>query len=118
MTPTSQQVGRPRVSSRNETLADPTCTAAGCTNQLPDPGPGRPAHFCSQVCRQRGWRARQRQRGTVVAEVDMGSTSSKGRTHGQIWKVQLRRGDEVLIVSIGLHRAAADALVERINAFL
>ncbi len=48
----------------------------------------------------------------------MGSTSSKGRTHGQIWKVQLRRGDEVLIVSIGLHRAAADALVERINAFL
>ncbi len=54
----------------------------------------------------------------MAAEVDMGSTSSKGRTHGQIWKVQLRRGDEVLIVAIGLHRLAADTLAERINAFL
>jgi len=32
--------------------------------------------------------------------------------------VQLRRGDEVLIVAIGLHRPTADALADRINAFL
>ena len=32
--------------------------------------------------------------------------------------VQLRRGSEVLIVAIGLHRATADTLAERINEFL
>lgn len=48
----------------------------------------------------------------------MGSTSSKGRSQGKVWMVQLRRGDEALIVAIGLHRLAADALADRINAFL
>ena len=48
----------------------------------------------------------------------MGSTSSKGRTHGQVWMVQLRRRNDVLIVAIGLPRAAADTLAERINEFL
>ena len=48
----------------------------------------------------------------------MGSTSSKGRPPGQIWKVQLRRGQDVLIVALGLPKAAADTLAERINAFL
>ena len=105
-------------SSRYETPAERTCAAPGCTNRLPPPGPGRRADCCSDTCRQRLWRARRRQRGSVVAEVDMGSTSSKGRPANQIWKVQLRRGNNVLIVAIGLPKSAADTLAERINAFL
>jgi hypothetical protein len=132
MTPTGQQMRQrrvslrdatlnaagPRISSRHENTAGPTCAAPGCTNLLPEPGLGRPAQFCSQACRQRAWRTHQRQRGTLVAEVDMGSTSSKGRTQGRIWLVRLRRNNEKVIVAIGLHRAAADALADHINELL
>lgn len=106
------------VSSRHETPAGPTCAAPGCANLLPEPGPGRPAHFCSEACRQRAWRTRQRQRGTLVAEVDMGSTSSKGRTQGRIWLVRLRRGNDRVIVAVGLSRNRAEALAERITTVL
>ncbi len=118
MTPTCQPVGKSQVSSRNETSPESTCNAPGCINPLREPGPGRPASFCSQACRQRAWRAHRHRRGTLLAEVDMGSTSSKGRTQGQIWMVRLRRDNEKLIVAIGLPRAAADTLAEDINALL
>jgi len=114
MTPRSAGI----VSSRHETRAGPMCTADGCTNPLPPSGPGRPARFCSQACRARAWRSRQRQRGAPVAEVDVGSTSSKGRTGGQIWMVRLRRGHKYVIVAIGLSRRPAEALAEEINELL
>ena len=48
-------------------------------------------------------------------EVDHGSTSSKGRPAGKAWLVRLRRGDEVVIVAIGLTNAGAERLAERIR---
>jgi hypothetical protein len=106
------------VSSRDETTAAPGCAAPGCTNPLPGPGLGRPARFCSQACRARAYRVRHRQGGTLVAEVDLGSTSSKGRTQGRVWLVRLRRGDDRVIVAVGLSRNRAEALVERITTVL
>jgi hypothetical protein len=50
--------------------------------------------------------------------VDLGSTSSKGRTQGQVWLVRLRRGNESVIIAIGLSRMRADALAERITKLL
>ena len=102
------------VSSRDEIPASPGCAAPGCANPLPAHGPGRPAPFCSQACRARAYR----QRGTIVAEVDLGSTSSKGRTEGRVWLVRLRRGNESVIIAIGLSRMRADALAERITKLL
>jgi len=104
------------VSSRDEIPASPGCAAPGCANPLPAHGPGRPASFCSQACRARAYR--QRQRETIVAEVDLGSTSSKGRTEGRVWLVRLRRGNESVIIAIGLSRMRADALAERITKLL
>ncbi len=104
------------VSSRDDIPASPGCAAPGCANPLPVHGPGRPASFCSQACRARAYR--QRQRETIVAEVDLGSTSSKGRTQGQVWLVRLRRGNESVIIAIGLSRMRADALAERITKLL
>jgi hypothetical protein len=116
---TQQKAATGMVSSRDETSAPPPrCTAPGCTNPLPAPGPGRPACFCSQACRARAWRSRQCQRGALVAEVDMGSTSSKGRRGGQIWMVRLRRDNKSVIVAIGLSRTCAEALAEEINALI
>ena len=106
------------VSSPHETPAGLTCAAESCANPLPGPGPGRPARFCSEACRARAYRQRRRQRGTVVAEVDLGSTSSKGRTQGRVWLVPLRRGNESVIIAIGLSRMRADALAERITSLL
>jgi hypothetical protein len=106
------------VSSRDETPASPGCAAPGCANPLPAHGPGRPARFCSQACRARAYRVRRHQGGTLVAEVDLGSTSSKGRTQGQVWLVRLRRGNESVIIAIGLSRMRADALAERITKLL
>jgi hypothetical protein len=107
-----------RVSSRHETPAGPGCAAPGCANPLPAQGSGRPACFCSQACRARAYRQRQRLRGTIVAEVDLGSTSSKGRTLGRVWLVRLRRGSETVIVAVGLSRNRAEALAERITTLL
>ncbi len=106
------------VSPRHETPAALICAAESCANPLPGPGPGRPARFCSEACRARAYRLRQRQRGTIVAEVGLGSTSSKGRTQGRVWLVRLRRDNESVIIAIGLSRMRADALAERITELL
>jgi hypothetical protein len=63
----------------------------------------------------RAYRRRQSQRGAIGVEVDHGSTSSKGRPAGKAWFVRLRRGDEVVIVAIGLTNAGAERLAERIR---
>jgi hypothetical protein len=106
------------VSSRHESPAGLMCAADGCANPLPAQRPGRPACFCSQACRARAYRHRKRQRGTIVAEVDLGSTSSKGRTQGRVWLVRLRRDSKSVIIAIGLSRTRADALAARIATLL
>ncbi|MBA3304730.1 MAG: hypothetical protein H0U25_02225 [Thermoleophilaceae bacterium] len=54
----------------------------------------------------------------VLAEVDFGSASSHGRLAEQSWMVRLRRGEDWVIVAIGLRRHAADRLVEQITDLL
>jgi hypothetical protein len=63
----------------------------------------------------RAYRRRRGQRGAISVEVDHASTSSKGRPAGKTWLVRLRRGDEVVIVPIGLTNATAERLAERIR---
>jgi hypothetical protein len=63
----------------------------------------------------RAYRRRQGQRGAIGVEVDHGSTSSKGRPAGKTWLVRLRRGDDEVIVAIGLTNAGAERLAERIR---
>ena len=91
------------------------CAGPGCLNPLPAPGRGRPARYCSPACRVRAYRRRRGQRGAISVEVDHGLTSSKGRPAGKTWLVRLRRGDEVVIVAIGLTNATAERLAERIR---
>lgn len=106
------------VSLRDETPA-PTCAGPGCDEPVPQPPTGRPGRFCSSACRGRAHRQGQRARDVpVVAEVDFGSASSRGRLAEQAWMVRLRRGDHWVIVAIGLRRHAADRLAEQITDFL
>lgn len=54
----------------------------------------------------------------LVVEADVGSTSSKGRAPGQAWLVRIRRGDQAVIVAIGLSRSCAERLAEKIAALM
>lgn len=48
----------------------------------------------------------------------MGSASSRGRRPDHAWLVQLRRGDQTVIIAIGHTQANADRLAEQINNLL
>lgn len=103
------------VSLRHETGRASTCAAPGCANPLPERSTGRPARFCSPACRSRAYRSRQGHKEAVFADVQLGSTSSKGRTQGRVWMVCLRRGSDSLIVAVGLPRGAAERLAQRMT---
>lgn len=106
------------VSSRNETLGTRTCAAEGCSNPVPVNATGRPADHCSTACRSRAHRRRHRQSEPAYAMVQLGSTSAKGRTQGQVWTVWLHRGNDALIVAIGLSRTYADDLAEAMTKMI
>ena len=103
------------VSSRNET--QPHCAGPGCENPVVRAATGRPARFCSDACRSRSHR-RRHSSAPAVAEVDMGSASSRGRHPDRAWLVRLRRDERVLVIAIGLRRTAADRLADQINDLL
>ena len=63
----------------------------------------------------RAYRQRQSQRRAISVEVDHGSTTSKGRPAARAWLVRIRRGDDEVIVAIGLTNAGAERLAERIR---
>ena len=102
------------LSLRNET---PLCASPDCDHPCPTTGTGRPARYCSNACRTRAHRHRHAPV-PAVAEVARGSASSRGRLEERSWLVQLRRGDQCVIVTIGLRRYAADRLAEQLNALL
>jgi len=64
------------------------------------------------------YRQRERERGPVSVEVDVGSASSRGRRPDRSWMVRLRRGQDSVIVAVGLSRAAADRLAEQLAGLL
>jgi hypothetical protein len=83
-------------------------------NPLVPAGTGRPARFCSSACRVRAHRAKLAAREPVTVEVDFGSASSRGRSPDRAFMVRMRRGEQSVIVAIGLRRPAADRLAEQI----
>lgn len=106
------------VSLRHETPVA-SCAGPGCGEPLSRPATGRPARYCCDACRSRAHRLRQRGSDVpVVAEVDFGSATSRGRLAEQAWMVRLRRGERDVIVAIGLRRHAADRLAEQITDLL
>src|SRR5205085_12170992 len=95
--------------------AEPT----GGRPRKPQPAAGRGAgagfRDCPTACRVRAYRQRQSQRGAIRVELDHGSTSAQGRPPGKAWLVRLRRGEDEVIVAIGLTNVGAERLAERIR---
>lgn len=50
----------------------------------------------------------------VTVEVDIGSASTRGRPPDRSWLVRLRRGQQSVIVTIGLSKVAAEHLAAHI----
>jgi hypothetical protein len=50
----------------------------------------------------------------LTVEIDTGSASSRGRPPDHHWMIRLRRGDQSVIVTIGLSRIAAEHLADHI----
>ena len=50
----------------------------------------------------------------LTVEIDTGSASSRGRPPDHAWMIRLRRGDQSVIVTIGLSRIAAEHLADHI----
>jgi hypothetical protein len=102
---------------RNETPA--SCAAPDCTNPITHHPTGRPARYCSSTCRVR--HHRQQHATTpdpITIEVDTGSASSRGRTPDRAWLVRIRRGDNSVIIAIGLRHHAANRLAEQLTNLL
>ncbi len=101
----------------DDSLRDETpCARPGCREKVARKASGRPALYCSSACRTAAHRLKDR--GPVTVEVDFGSASSRGRPPDRSWMVRLRRGQDSVIVAVGLHRHAADRLAEHISELL
>jgi len=57
-------------------------------------------------------------RGPIIVEVDNGSASSWDRPASMAFLVRVRRDEDSLIVAIGLSRANAESLAERLGQLL
>jgi hypothetical protein len=60
----------------------------------------------------------ERDRAPVVVEVDHGSASSWDRPASMAFLVRVHRGEDSLIVAIGLSRDYAESLAERLGNLL
>ncbi len=93
-----------------------TCAAADCDEPVArNEGRGRPRIYCSPGCRPGGVR---RGVGGLVVEVDHEPTSDYGRPTGRIWRVQLRRAENTVVVASELGRPSADHLAGQIAGLL
>ena len=54
------------------------------------------------------------ERSGVVVEVDRGSASSRGRYQDRAFMIRLRRGEQSVIVTVGLSQLAAGSLADHI----
>ena len=50
----------------------------------------------------------------MVVEVDRGSASSRGRYQDRAFMIRLRRGEQSVIVTVGLSQLAAGSLADHI----
>ncbi len=65
-----------------------------------------------------GASADRRERDPVFVEVDIGSASSWDRPPSRSFLVRVRRGNDYVIIAIGLSRPYADSLAERLAQLL
>jgi hypothetical protein len=103
---------------RNETRTA-RCAGPGCANLIAPNTRGRPTTHCSPACRVRHHRQRQRVAAApVTVEVDMGSSTSRGRPAQHAWLVRIRRDQRAVIVNTSLTRPAADHLADQLAHLL
>lgn len=89
------------------------CAAPGCANLVPRRrGPGRPAIYCSTVCRPK------HRRPGIVVEVDHPDVSPDGRPVERVWSVRLRRGQDVVVIADDLGWPSANALAGDLDDLL
>ena len=50
----------------------------------------------------------------LIVEIDIGSASTRGRKPDHHWTIRIRRGDQSVIVNVGLTRTAAEHLADHI----
>lgn len=92
------------------TPAPVACAAPGCANLVPRRrGPGRPAVYCSIICRPK------HRRPGIIVEVDHPETSPDGRPVSRVWSVRLRRGQQVVVIADDLGWPSANALADALE---
>ncbi len=87
-----------------------TCAATGCDRPVERPPGrrGRPPIYCSPACRKA--RRAPATRSRLVLELDHEPTDPGARPTGRVWRVQLRRDEQVVVLGAGLGWATARAL--------
>lgn len=93
-----------------------TCAADGCTNMVPErSGRGRPFIYCTPACRPTGAKHHR-----MPLEVGVGHqpTPADERPTGRVWSVELRRGNDTVIVAAELGRPSAENLATQISSLL
>jgi hypothetical protein len=101
-----------RFSSRNENH----CARPGCPNPVPRNLRGRPRLYCTPACRMAAHRhVHPDRKAPLTVEIDHGSTSSRGRPAGHVWLVRLRRGQQQVVIAVGLGRHSAEHLATQIR---
>lgn len=89
------------------------CAALGCSNLVPRrAGAGRPAVYCSPVCRP------NHRRPGILVEVDHPETSPDGRPVERVWAVRLRRGRDFVVIADDLGWPSANALAGALDDLL
>jgi hypothetical protein len=92
------------------------CASPHCENPVPTrSGPGRPFLYCSPACRPRP-AAKRRARVEVFLEHE--PTVNGERPVGRVWSVELRCGDDHVVLVSELGRPSAENLVAGISELL
>ena len=92
------------------------CASPRCENPVPTRnGRGRPSLYCSVACRPRLVAQR---RTHVEVYLEHEPTVNGERPVGRVWSVQLRRGDDHVVLVSELGRPSAENLVAEIAELL
>jgi hypothetical protein len=91
------------------------CASPHCENPVPTRnGRGRPFLYCSAACRPSAAMRRQ----PVEVYLEHEPTLNGERPVGRVWSVQLRRGDDHVVLASELGRPSAENLVAEIAELL
>lgn len=89
-----------------------TCAAPGCDNDVERRHPrGRPPLYCSRSCRRR-------RIPDLVVELDHEQPAEGTRPVGRVWRVQLRRGERIVVLAERLGWASARTFADEITEMI